>query len=443
MDNSFPSPESSPRDTTQAEAEQYGGYRYQDLDDELDLSASLYRGTVAIDRQDTGFGRGGVGTYIPGDEYDPFAEYAEKKKKDLYSSVDPSVNKVTARLSDMLLIPTSSTNSSVATPLEQPGQPQKYSLEPIPPYHEEYTSFTCDMDSKLPEAEMVHRVFEAVVSALNGKDLCNISSYKRKEHKNSIRGICYKNNTSAHWKMKVYKGRTTGDNTVLMVEFQRRQGSSISFHWFYTTLLQQETILALRKMKLEDAPTHCEGFMQPLPPPPMDLGDDGEAAQPTAEEQQREDLKDMDEEAVKALHAWASSEMVDQRREGLRVVVTLTESIPTQDAMVERRMPLIELLFDGLRCDDDEIQRLSSIALAQCAANPKLQEAISREFGKVVDVLKSLVSSLASPTQNYPLEAVDTRRHLTNCVNTLLKSDDGARMDPYKKDLSKLRLLTV
>jgi hypothetical protein len=289
------------------------------------------------------------------------------------------------------------------------------------------------MDSKLPEAEMVHRVFEAVISALNGKDLCNISSYKRKEHKNSIRGICYKNNTSAHWKMKVYKGRTTGDNTVLMVEFQRREGSSISFHWFYTTLLQQETILALRKMKLEDAPTHCEGFMQPLPPPPMDLGDDGEAglpAQPTAEEQQREDLKDMDEEAVKALHAWASSEMVDQKREGLRVVVTLTESIPTQDAMVERRMPLIELLFDGLCCDDYEIQHLSSIALAQCAANPKLQEALSKEFDKVSKLMVSINSSLSDPSQRCPLEYPFTIRQLRIFVDTLVSKDKGVKLLP-------------
>ena len=106
-------------------------------------------------------------------------------------------------------------------------------------------------------------------------------------------------------------------------------------------------------------------------------------------------------------------------------------------------LPVHQLLFDGLRCDDDEVQRLSSIALAQCTANPKLQEAISLEFGKVVEVLKSLASSLVDPAQNYPLEAVDTRRHLTNCANTLLKSDDGARVGAFKEELTKLRILSA
>lgn len=319
-------------------------------------------------------------------------------------------------------------------------------LEPIPPYHEEYTSFEVKMDSTLPEAEMVRRVFEAVVSALNGKDLCNNSSHKSHEHKNCMWGIGYTDDLllSAIWKMKVYMGRTTGDNTVLLVEFQRRQGKSTAFHFFYNTLLGQKTILDLRKMKPEDAPTPCKGFMQPLPPPPMDWGDYGEAPQLTPEEQDRDDLKDMDEEAVKALAAWVSSEMVDQCRQALRVMANLTKSIPVQNAMVVRKMDLVGLLMSSLASVDDDTQRLAAIILAQCAANPSLAKELSCEFDKVNGdkLIKDIESSLDDPQQRWPLEYTCTLRHLRLFKETLLthsttsssSSSSSSPLTPKKKE---------
>ena len=57
----------------------------------------LVRGSPPSQGQRPNHARRGLSGYIPGDDYDPFAEHAEKKKKDSCSSVDPSVNKVMAR----------------------------------------------------------------------------------------------------------------------------------------------------------------------------------------------------------------------------------------------------------------------------------------------------------------------------------------------------------
>lgn len=236
----------------------------------------------------------------------------------------------------MLLMTTSLTTESPPV--------QKNKLEPIPGYKWS-TSFTCKVDSTFPDSEIVNYVFDAVQSGLDSKDVAKISDYEPEI--NFIRGICYyKKYMSALWRMNVYKStNTTEGATQLVVEFQRTKGCRISFQSFYETLGRQKTILGLRNMKLEDAPALNEGFMQPLPPPPMVSGDEGEAPAPlSAEEQHLKDLEHMDEKAVEALHAWASNEMLDQRLEGLRAVVALTESMSTQDALVEKKMPLMRVM---------------------------------------------------------------------------------------------------
>lgn len=337
---------------------------------------------------------------------------------------EPWMNSVFLKLDKKKFL--SSLASISADALEQPhGGSELLKLEPLPPYYEEYSSFRCrphtDAEKiEQQEQDMVDEIFSKVEAGLD--ELSSICNYRSKKDKFTIRGICYKDdNNSAHWKMKIFRCRSNESEVAeLLVEFSKRQGDTITFHHFYTSLFNTAPLYALRGMeKPKESKETSVAFGRGMDLEwPADLDDDMTQDQT------------MDKETISALHAWAKTDLIDQRKEGMRVMATLLEEPANRKALWivkegtqsgEDEQNLVDICVEGFRTEDPEVQRLCSIALNECTGYEDNgydgDEKICANFSDIANHFHH--AQLKSGEAQMPLEAIQTYRQLSECLGKL------------------------
>lgn len=307
------------------------------------------------------------------------------------------------------------------------GGSDNLKLEPLPPYYEEYSSIKCKpvkeeelkkcKSAEEREGKMIEAVFKYVLEglkALNVPDSKSKCNFRVKEDRNTIRGICYKDKCAAHWKMKIFRCRSNESEVAeLVVEFSKRQGDTIAFHHFYTSLFNTDAIYEMKGITKasKDVQSQELAFGAGMDLPwPEDTEDDG--------------CNEMDKDTVMALHAWATTELIDQRREGVRVLATLMEQKDNRNRFsnvfekesAKSPVTLVGVFVEGFDSEDAEVQRLSSIALMHCAGD-NMDEKIAENFSHVCE--KFHTCQLRQGLSEMPLEAIQTYANLLHCLENM------------------------
>lgn len=273
-------------------------------------------------------------------------------------------------------------------------------LESLPPYYERYSSYEVPVHGKeyLQEAKK-HK--DELVAGLNKISDVRVQ-FQAHASQFTIEGVSYHRQDSSKWKIQIFQDT---DRNNLLVEFQRRSGSAFVFRRFYESLrgLLDEAVKA-PIVRFSDLP-----------------GLDDQSV----------DAKEMDQDIMKSLVEWARSSYLDQRREGMRLLLSLMED-PDSLAHTTKSVgesELISVFVESINCDDVETRRLAALGLFRCSQNEELLQKIAGNFDAILQSLQPVPS----------IDEVDGHHHMLRCIIALLGGKKGHEIrKQYEKEFGRL-----